>query len=408
MRKKCLTRGFGVLVIMVLFLSLGGVSNAQQKEKAAKTFTLGIMSSQTGGGAAWGLALGHSWITEIERINAEGGVTVGGERYEIKYVWEDSKFTGEGATTATQKLVVTHGVKYIICFETLSGNLAAQPIRERGRVIGIITGATAGKCLGPKTPFSFMVYPLSEARAYGQYTYLKKNRPELKRIALIPRHDEPGADQQEASLDACKKMGFDVISKDNFFEKGAVDFYPQLTKAIATKPDIIDTGIASIKEQGLMIKQAKELGYKGIIVSSGAAVETKVLCQLAGFQVTNIFSPSWIARDYPILADFEKRFTERWRMWDTVAGNSFFAVSILLEAIKKAGTFDTNQVNKIIPTLSYQSPYGKEVLRFSGTKRYGVPNLLVTPTPICETIDGKDFSRGYISSEEVIRLMELE
>jgi branched-chain amino acid transport system substrate-binding protein len=410
MRKEWLKGGLIVLALvhMVLPLTLGGASYAQEKEKAAKKFKLGIMSSQTGGGAAWGLALGRAWIIEIERINAEGGVTVGGQRYEIEYVWEDSKFTGEGGATATQKLVVTHGVKYIISFETLSANLAAQPIRERARVIGIISAGTADKCLGPKHPFTFMIYPVSEARCYGIYSYLRKQRPGLERVALIPRHDEPGADQQKASLSACKKMGFDVISKDNFFEKGAVDFYPQLTKAIATKPDIIDSGIASIKEQGLMIKQAKELGYKGIIVASGAALETKVLCQLAGFEVTNVFSPTWIAGDYPILADFEKRFTGRWGMWDATAGNAFFDVSVLMDAINKAGTFETERVSKIIPTLTYKSPYGKDVLRFSGTKRYGVPHLLVTPTPTCEIIDGKEFSRGYLSSEEVIRFLELE
>jgi branched-chain amino acid transport system substrate-binding protein len=407
MRKKCLTRGFGVLVIMVLFLSLGGVSNAQQKEKAAKTFTLGIMSCQTGGGAAWGLAVARSWIIEIERINAEGGVTVGGERYEIKYVWEDSKYSGEGATTAIQKLIVTRGAKYILAMETLSAHMAAQPIRERQDVMGIVCGGTAWKCLGPQNPLTFMIYPITEARCYCIYSYLRKQRPELKKVALVPRHDESGVDAQEISLNACKKSDFDVVSKDNFFEKGAVDFYPQLTKAVASKPDIIDLGIASPREQGLMLKQAKELGYKGVFLAT-AALETQVLSQVAGFPITNFFTSNWIARDYPRLADFEKRFKERWGMWDASAGNAFFAVSILMGAIKKAGTFDTKSVAKVIPTLSYQSPYGKEVLRFSGTKRYGVPNILVTPTPISETIDGKDFSRGYVSPAEVIRLMELE
>src|SRR5438093_1442266 len=59
-----------------------------------------------------------------------------------------------------------------------------------------------------------------------------------------------------------KGLAFEVAA-DEYYERGTKDFYPILTKMLATQPDMLDVAAAPAGEAGLILKQARELGFKG-------------------------------------------------------------------------------------------------------------------------------------------------
>src|SRR5205807_2614260 len=65
-----------------------------------------------------------------------------------------------------------------------------------------------------------------------------------------------------AVVKALKGLGFEVVA-DEYYERGTKDFYPILTKLLASKPDMLDVAAAPAGEGGLILKQARELGFKG-------------------------------------------------------------------------------------------------------------------------------------------------
>ena len=58
-----------------------------------------------------------------------------------------------------------------------------------------------------------------------------------------------------------QKLGYDVVAKE-FFERVMTDFNPILLRMLAQKPDAISVMASPAGSVGLIVKQARELGFK--------------------------------------------------------------------------------------------------------------------------------------------------
>ena len=115
--------------------------------------------------------------------------------------------------------------------------------------------------LGPDKPYSFRAMLSQWEVAEPFYRWVKEKHPQVKRVALISPNDTSGKDTNTAVVKALKGLGFEVAA-DEYYERGTKDFYPILTKLLATKPDMLDVAAAPAGEGGLILKQARELGFK--------------------------------------------------------------------------------------------------------------------------------------------------
>ena len=93
---------------------------------------------------------------------------------------------------------------------------------------------------------------------------MAENHPELKTVAMLNPDRDHGRNWSQASRETAESHGVTVISED-FYEPATQDFYPVLTSIVAANPDSIDIGAAPDGQGGLIVKQARELGYTGII-----------------------------------------------------------------------------------------------------------------------------------------------
>src|SRR5262249_24096916 len=84
-----------------------------------------------------------------------------------------------------------------------------------------------------------------------------EKHPQVKRVALISPNDTSGKDTNTAVVKALKGLGFEVAA-DEYYERGTKDFYPILTKMLATKPDMLDVAAAPAGEGGLLLKQGRQ------------------------------------------------------------------------------------------------------------------------------------------------------
>jgi branched-chain amino acid transport system substrate-binding protein len=68
-------------------------------------------------------------------------------------------------------------------------------------------------------------------------------------VRLISPNDTSGKDTNTAVVKALKGLGFEVAA-DEYYERGTKDFYPILTKLLATKPDMLDVAAAPAARAG--------------------------------------------------------------------------------------------------------------------------------------------------------------
>ena len=102
MMKKC------GLILMVIVVSLALITMghfAMAKEKPVKYLKIGCNYGLTGIVARAAIPSKRSLELEVERINKNGGIMVGEQRYHIKLFFEDNGYTSEGSVAAATKLI---------------------------------------------------------------------------------------------------------------------------------------------------------------------------------------------------------------------------------------------------------------------------------------------------------------
>src|SRR5258705_10850754 len=251
-------RSHGWIIVLVAVMALGWAAPAGAAEKSLE---IGVLGPLSGGAAAYGVGLVRAAEIRTDEINKAGGLKVGGDVYRIKLVTYDHKASAADAATAANKLIFQDKVKYIIGNAVGATCNAVQTVSEPQKVLfSFMCWGT--KNLGPDKPYSFRSLLSQWEVAEPFYRWVKEKHPSIKRIAVISPNDTSGIDTNTAIMKYAKALGFEVVA-DEYYERGTKDFYPALTKILALKPDLLDVAAAPAGEAGLILKQARELGFKG-------------------------------------------------------------------------------------------------------------------------------------------------
>src|SRR3989454_6984200 len=251
-------RSIAILVVLTFALAVVGTGPAPAAEK---TLAIGLLGPLSGGAASYGVELQRGAEMRADEINKAGGLKIGGDVYKIKLVAYDHKAQAADAATATNKLVFQDKVKYIIGNAVGATCNAVQSVTEPEKVLfSFVCWGTNN--LGPDNPHSFRAMLSQWEVAEPFYRWVKDKHPQIKRVAAISPNDTSGKDTNTAVVKALKGLGFEVAA-DEYYERGTKDFYPILTKMLAAKPDMLDVAAAPPGEAGLILKQARELGFKG-------------------------------------------------------------------------------------------------------------------------------------------------
>lgn len=384
---------FGIVVAFV-FIVGGFWASAEEN-----VLVIGDFQPLSGPGASLGLGNHRGVELAVDKLNEEGGITVGGKKYTLKTIVYDHKGTAEGGVTAANKLVFDDGVKFIVGTVGSGPSIAAtEAVFIENKILFATTGWNP-KCLGQDRPYNFRLH--GTGREYGMafYEWAAKNLPEAKKVAIIAVNDPAGFAAADDTKAVAEGLGMTVVATE-FFERGTTDYYPFLTRLIAKNPDVIDTGGSKPNEDGLMIKQLYELGYKGKIAAAGQVPSTTL--EIAGKEAAEgVYLMQTIAYDSPGAAvsaeqkEFAKKYTEKYgdplvpyqaeKVYDMVIG--------LAKAIENANSLDTTVVRDELAKTEWKFLSG-HMSKWGGEKTYGIKHNLIIPIFVNQFQDGKVVTVG--------------
>src|SRR5216684_175344 len=242
------------LVTATLFTTVGtGTAGA------ADVIKFGISTPLSGPAAPWGIP--HKQATELvfDEINGQGGLEVGGKKYRLEVVAYDHKYVIAEGVATVNRLIAKDGVKFI---SILGGTVvkAAEEAVNEARVLNLPL-AYADGLVSPKNPYTFHSFP-SPPETVIFWNWIKQHHPQIKRVASITPNDDTGWWSLKVETKYVEKLGYEVVARE-FFERVVTDFNPMLLRVLAQKPDIISVLASPAGSVGLIIKQARELGFKG-------------------------------------------------------------------------------------------------------------------------------------------------
>ena len=374
-----------IVLTMLVALSLAVPAAA-----AEKTLNIGVLGPLSGGAAQYGVELQRGAEMRADEINKAGGLKIGGDTYKFKLISYDHKGQAAEAATAANKLVFQDKVKYIIGNAVGATCNAAQTVTEPQKVIFTFV-CWGTNNLGPDKPYSFRALISQWEAAEPFYRWVKEKHPNIKRVAVISPNDTSGLDTNTAVVKALKTLGYELAAEETY-ERGTKDFYPVLTKMLAQKPDMIDVAAAPPAEAALLVKQARELGFKG---AKGWTAGTNPynLIQVAGKEnAEGVWSPINInvKSDFVSSAvrafgdEYEKRYKE---LPGVIALANYAAFDVVAKAMMEAQSVDSEKVLAALTAKQYDTVWGKLVI--GGKETYKIDRQFLYPLVISEVRDGK-------------------
>ncbi len=370
---------------------------------AAESIKVGAIMPLSGKGATLGIPFQRTLEMQAEEYNKAGGIAVGGKNCEVTLIIEDSKYTAEGAKLAAEKLIFRDKVKFILGPVISPGCILLNPIAEEAKVLHFANGSSP-KNIGPGYTYGFRPYLTATERMPSQYKWVKETLSDVKKVGSIDIGDETGHSTTASIRRAAEKNGFELCDPV-YYPRGTSDFYPIVTKLLAMKPDYIDCGSGSLGEIGLIVKSARQLGYKGYM-SMAMPQSVKELCQIAGEKNAEgfIFSDTLVAEGLPATKMFKEKYVSRWKDWDPYTLKWSVFLPILIDGIKAAGTTeDTQMIRDTLEKMEFETTLGH--LRWSGKKTYGISHQIYSPYGIAQVRNCELHSFGVLPAEKVIEAM---
>lgn len=344
----------------------------------ADTLKLGVVGGMTGPGAAWGLAIDGGVRIAAEEINEAGGLKVGDTTYEIEVITYDDHYKASDAVTATNRLIDQDEVDYIIGPIGSASVMAMKPITEKNKII-LMSNSYSTEALDSKTKYMFRVLPTTYEYNHQLIGWLKENRPKLKKLAILSPNDATGWSTQKTQVAAYEAEGYEV-AEAKFFERSQNDFRTILTSILAKNVDFIELDTVPPGPAGIVIRQAREMGFKGQFTKFGGnnVGETVKSAGAENAEGTLVYlSADPDSEPYKQLSAAYAKFHSNFM--DDFTFYFYDATHLLFKAITEAGTVDDTdavlarvEANKTFDGIQGQIVWG-------GKAAYGVDHQIATP-----------------------------
>jgi len=352
-----------------------------------KVLKLGTVNPRTGPGALFGdIMVNKCYIPFTAMVNQKGGVLINGERHKVELIWADDKTTAAGARAAAEELIFRDKVQFIFGVLMGTSNLAIAPLTTEQKMITV--NGSGAVIVKPEFPYLFQTTPSVPQRLYAIAAVVKKKYPDFKfkRIAFLGPDDETGIQMYKVAAKMGNVSGYEVIYNERH-PRGIKDYYSFLTNILNGNPDAIIL-ISSPTDAALIVKQARELDFKGKLLYPSTISDFESFLRTAGEKACQGFVSlydDFNAPDvYPRMREFQE-FTIKVlkRPADELRWGAYMLTEeILLQALEKANSLETDKVLKVLRTSTFDTMLGK--VSFEGEKTYGIANRINAPVFVGE------------------------
>ncbi len=371
---------------------LAACGQGGQEAAETRTMTMGVIGPASGGAATWGIALDRGATLFEEDVQQRGGIEIGDTKYVFRHVFYDTKGDVGETATVTNRLVFQDGVKFIIGNAIGATCEAAQAITEPNSVL--FTFVCWGRTnLGPQKPHSFRSLIGPDEAAPMFYRWVAQNRPNVRTLALISPNDQSGRDTSAAIKDAIKNLGLNIqVVAEEEYQRGTQEFTSLLTRVLQKNPDMIDLSGSPTADGALILKQLRELGYRGQrawlsmldpvpVVRTAGAEAAEGLLGIQGWDLKSEMAPA-------SLRDFAQRFEQRFGEPATlIAAANYASYQIVTQAMALCRCTDSTKVAQtIVQTGSFDTILGKVLI--GGERTYGAKHQFLYPNLVYEMRGG--------------------
>ena len=333
---------------------------------AEKPITVGFPMYLSGGGAVFGKPSSQGAMMYVKEVNDAGGVL--GRKIEL--IVRDCSGSPEEATRVAKELINKNNIDFLVGGLTGSQGFALSEVAKQEKILYIAPISKPAEICEPPKLHKYVFRAAANTKTEGRSAAVLMSKLPITRIATISPDYSYGQGVTAAFVERIKKLKPEVEIVHQAWPKlGETDYTPFITVLMASKPEAVFCSLWG----GHFItftKQAKDYGlfekFKFVSAGEGGCIES---IKGAGDDMPlGIISNAYDTFYYPD-TDWHKDWVARCKAYtgeeypSSWMGTGYDAMKFLVEAIKKAGSTDTDKVIQALEGLIIDSTAGKLTMR---------------------------------------------
>lgn len=346
-----------------------GLGSAQ----AAEEIVLGSAISLTGKYSTNGLHAKKGYDFAVDKINAAGGIKVGGKTYKLRVIYYDDESTPARGAQLAERLIAQDKVQFMLGPYSSGLTKAIAPVTEKYK-IPMVEAEGASRSLFNKG-YKYMFAVLSTSEQYlasaislaAEMAEAQGKKASDVKIAMAFENDPFSLDVRAGVVDDAKKFGMKIVIDDKL-PRDLSDMSATLTKVKALRPDLLLVSGHS-KGAATAARQLGEMGIKVPMIAithcESANVTGKfpkaaegLLCPTQWAETLS-YKDDFFGTAAEYNAEFKKAYPEYANKsvpYQTAQASA--AVWVFKDAFERAGSFDREAVRKAIAETNLKTFYG--------------------------------------------------
>jgi branched-chain amino acid transport system substrate-binding protein len=363
-------------------LALAGVAAlALAQPAAAQEVVLGASVQLTGPVANTGRYYRDAYQLAIDKINAAGGVKVGGKQQKLALKLYDNQSDVNLSVRQYTQLVSQDKVALLLGPFASNFALADSAVSEKYQIPMVQGGGASDQIFA--RGFKYVFGTLAPASDYFASTLsmMKSLKPAPHTVALLYADDAFDVSVAEGTRPKLKQAGFDTVM-DERYSTNATDFNSLLSQI---KSKNVDAVLVAGHETEILnfVRQAKSLAVAPKMYSFTVGVPSEDFRKALGKDAEYAFgmtawlpSPALKDRWFGDAAEFAKEYKAKFGYEpDYHAASGAADVEALAVAMETAGTTDPKKVREALAKISFPSLYG--TIAFSTKGQINLPQVVI-------------------------------
>jgi branched-chain amino acid transport system substrate-binding protein len=376
----------GWWILGVVAIALVAVGPASGKV-VGDTVVFGAAVSFTGKYSTNGKHTKDGYDFAVKRINGIGGVKVGDKYYKIDVKYYDDESTPARGAQLAERLIKQDGVKFMLGPYSSGLTAAIAPVTEQYKIPHVEGNGAARSLFNKGYRYLFATlstsdYYLREAINLAAELAEKTGKnPKGLKVAIAIENDPFSQDVREGVVEDIQRWGMKLVVDDKLPPE-LNDMSATLTKVKALKPDVLVVS-GHAKGATLAIRQVSDAKVDvpmlaithcdaaDIIGNFGPLAEYTLCAAQWAPQLT--YKDKWFGSSGDYAEKFEKEYGYE---PPYQAAESTAAVLVYVDALERAGSFDTEKLRDALAATDLMTFYGP--IKFDQTgKNIAKPMVLL-------------------------------
>lgn len=349
--------------------------------QAHADIVLGASVQQTGSDANTGRYYVDAYNFAIDKINAAGGVNVGGKKEKLALKVYDNQSDLNLSVRQYVQLVSQDKVNLLLGPFASNFALADSAVSEKYEVPMVQGGGASDQIFARKFKYVFGTLPAASDYFGSTLAMMKELKPVPAKVALLFADDAFDVSVANGTRPQLKQGGLDLVFEQKY-ASNASDFGSIIAQL---KDKQVQAVLVAGHETEVLnfIRQAKSLNYSPMLYSFTVGVPSADFRKSIGADANYAFGmTSWMPSAQQKDAWFgdADQFAKAWKAKfnyepDYHAASGVADVEAVVHAIEAAGSVDPKKVRDALAKVDFPSLYGQ--IKFADNGQISLPQQVI-------------------------------